>query len=54
MGGIILEYSLDLAARCDGIVQLGRSPGSDSEVDFVHEAGGQVYASIDDLPRTNL
>ena len=45
-----MEISLALAARCDAVLQIGRSPGADREADLVRELGRPVYTSPQQLP----
>lgn len=46
----IQSLTLDLCARCDGVLRIGRSPGADLEVAAVAAAGGRVFESLDELP----
>jgi hypothetical protein len=46
----MMEISLALAARCDAILQLARSPGADREVEAVRALGRPVYARLEDVP----
>jgi hypothetical protein len=45
-----MEISLALAARCDAVLQIGRSYGADREADLVRELGRPVYTNPQQLP----
>ena len=47
----MMTISLALAGRCDAVLQIGRSPGADREVATIRARGGEVYRSVDELPR---
>jgi hypothetical protein len=45
-----MDISLALAARCDAVLQIGRSPGADREANLARELGRPVYTSAEQLP----
>jgi hypothetical protein len=47
---LMMEISLALAGRCDGVLRIGRSPGADREVEMIRALGRPVYDRIDDVP----
>jgi hypothetical protein len=46
----MMAISLALAARCDAVLQIDRSPGAEREVEAIRARGGTVYARIEDVP----
>jgi hypothetical protein len=47
---LMMEISLAVAARCDGCLQIGRSPGADREADAIRALGRPVWTRLEDLP----
>lgn len=47
---LMMTISLALAARCDGCLQIGRSPGADREAEAVRARGCPVWARLEELP----
>jgi hypothetical protein len=47
---LMMEISLALAARCDAVLQIARSPGADREVDAIRALGRPVFTRIEDVP----
>ncbi|GAB5494984.1 MAG: hypothetical protein Phyf2KO_00640 [Phycisphaerales bacterium] len=48
---IMMPVSLELARRCDAVLRIGGpSVGADQEVDLIEANGGQVYASVAEIP----
>ena len=47
---LMMTVSLALAARCDGCLQIGRSPGADREAELIGSAGHPVWTSLDEIP----
>jgi hypothetical protein len=47
---LMMEISLALAARCDAVLQLARSPGSDREVEAIRALGRPVFTWLEDVP----
>jgi hypothetical protein len=47
---LMMEISLALAARCDAVLHLARSPGADREADLIRGLGRPVYTSLEDVP----
>lgn len=48
---IMMPVSLELARRCDAVLRIGGpSVGADQEVDLIKANGGQVYASLAEIP----
>jgi hypothetical protein len=46
----MMDIALALAARCDALLQIGRSAGADREADVLRSLGRPVYANLRDLP----
>jgi hypothetical protein len=46
----MMDIALALAARCDALLQIGRSPGADREADVMRSLGRPVYTDLRDLP----
>ena len=46
----MMDIALALAARCDALLQIGRSPGADREADVVRSLGRPIYTDLRDLP----
>jgi len=47
---LMMTISLALAARCDGCLQIARSPGADREAETVRALGRPVWARLEDIP----
>lgn len=47
---LMMEISLALAARCDAVLQIARSPGADREVELIHGLGRPVFTRVEDVP----
>jgi hypothetical protein len=47
---LMMEISLALAARCDAVLHLARSPGADREADLIRSLGRPVYTRLEDVP----
>lgn len=47
---MMMEISLALAARCDAVLQIARSPGADREVDVIRGLGRPVFTCLADVP----
>lgn len=47
---LMMTISLALAARCDGCLQIGRSPGADREAEAIRARGCPVWTRLEDLP----
>jgi hypothetical protein len=47
---LMMGISLALAARCDGCLQIGRSPGADREAETVRALGRPVWTRLEDMP----
>jgi hypothetical protein len=47
---LMMELSLALAARCDAVLQLARSPGADREVEAIRALGRPVFTRVEDVP----
>ncbi len=47
---LMMTISLALAARCDGCLQIARSPGADREADAIRSRGRPVWTRAEDLP----
>jgi hypothetical protein len=48
---LMMTISLALAARCDGCLHIGRSPGADREAGTLRALGRPVWTSLDALPK---
>ena len=46
----MMEISLALAARCDAVLQIGRSTGADREVETIRALGCPVYRQVSEIP----
>jgi predicted signal transduction protein with EAL and GGDEF domain len=47
---LMMTISLALAARCDAVLRIGRSPGADREVALITGLGRPVYDHVAELP----
>ena len=47
---LVDELALSLVDRCDAILQIARSPGSDMEVERFRARGARVYRSVEEVP----
>jgi hypothetical protein len=47
---LMMTISLALAARCDGCLHIGRSPGADREADIIRALGRPVWSRLDEIP----
>lgn len=47
---LMMTIALALAARCDGCLQIGRSPGADREAETIRGRGRPVWTRLDQLP----
>lgn len=47
---LMMAISLALAARCDGCLQIGHSPGADREAEALRNLGRPVWTQPGDLP----
>jgi len=45
----MMEISLALARCCDGVLQIGRSPGADREVAAIRALGRPVYRRLSEI-----
>jgi hypothetical protein len=46
----MMDIALALAAQCDALLQIGRSPGGDREADVMRGLGRPVYTNPRDVP----
>jgi hypothetical protein len=49
--GAIMKISLAIVDRCDAILMIGESPGTNQERALVMKKGLPVYNSIDEIPK---
>jgi hypothetical protein len=47
---LMMTISLALAARCDGCLQIARSPGADREAEAIRALGRPVWVRLEDIP----
>ena len=47
---LMMTISLALAKRCDGCLQIGRSPGADREAETIRARGYPVWLTLEDVP----
>ncbi len=47
---LMMTIALALAVRCDGCLQIGRSPGADREAEAIRALGRPVWVRLDDIP----
>jgi hypothetical protein len=47
---LMMTISLALAARCDGCLHIGRSPGADGEAEAIRALGRPVWTRLEELP----
>jgi hypothetical protein len=47
---LMMTIALALAARCDGCLHIGRSPGADREAEAIRTRGRPVWTQLDEIP----
>jgi hypothetical protein len=47
---LMMTISMALAARCDGCLHIGRSPGADREAEALRALGRPVWIRLEDIP----
>jgi nucleoside 2-deoxyribosyltransferase len=51
---VINDISFALVDKCDAILMIGSSPGSNKEMEIIQAKGKPVYFHVNDIPLSNL